>query len=135
MKKTFLFCLMSLLLVGCKNTGTVNAHSLKYSSWQLETPASEKAQDVITIEFLDAFRINGHTGCNRFFGQGEIREGQLFVSNIGMTRKLCEPKVNAREQAFLNMLQIGAPIEFGANELVLHGDAAWHFGPVKRRFD
>ncbi|OCQ19677.1 hypothetical protein A7985_19885 [Pseudoalteromonas luteoviolacea] len=135
MKKTFLFCLMSFVLIGCKSTGTVNANSLKYSSWQLKAPAEIAAQDAITIEFLDAFRVNGYAGCNRFFGQGEIREGQLFVSNIGMTRKLCEPEINAKEQAFLNMLQIGAPIERVADELVLRGEANWHFGPVERRFD
>ncbi|MCF2858926.1 META domain-containing protein [Pseudoalteromonas sp. SMS1] len=135
MKKTFLFCLMSLVLIGCKSTGTVNAHSLKYSSWQLQIPAVAEPHSAITIEFLDAFRVNGYTGCNRFFGQGEIKDGQLYVSNIGMTRKLCEPEVNAREQAFLNMLRIGAPIEFAVNELVLRGDASWHFEPVERRFD
>ncbi|MDK2597099.1 META domain-containing protein [Pseudoalteromonas obscura] len=135
MKISFLLCFLSVMLMGCSSTGTVNADTLKYSSWQFVPKDTGAKHEPIRIEFLDAFRVNGFAGCNRFFGQGEVKEGQLFVSDIGMTRKLCDPATNEHEQAFLNMLQIGVPLQHSQNELVLLGDSKWHFKLVKGHFD
>lgn len=121
--------------MGCSSTGTVNADTLKYSSWQFISDDTNVKNNPIRIEFLDAFRVNGFAGCNRFFGQAEIKDGQLFVSNIGMTRKLCDAATNKREDAFLNMLQIGAPMQHTQSELILSSDLEWRFKLVEGRFD
>ncbi|MDK1289054.1 META domain-containing protein [Pseudoalteromonas umbrosa] len=135
MKYSFLLCLLSVVLMGCSSTGTVNADTLKYSSWQFISDDTNVKNNPIRIEFLDAFRVNGFAGCNRFFGQAEIKDGQLFVSNIGMTRKLCDAATNKREDAFLNMLQIGAPMQHTQSELILSSDLEWRFKLVEGRFD
>ncbi|WP_063368105.1 META domain-containing protein [Pseudoalteromonas luteoviolacea] len=135
MKYSFLLCLLSVVLMGCSSTGTVNTDALKYSSWQFVSEDISAETQPIQFEFLDAFRVNGFAGCNRFFGQGEIREGQLFVSNIGMTRKLCDEVTNKHEAAFLNLLQVGAPLQYSENELILSGDVKWRFKSVKGHFD
>ncbi|AOT06662.1 META domain-containing protein [Pseudoalteromonas luteoviolacea] len=135
MKYSFLLCLLSVVLMGCSSTGTVNVDTLKYSSWQYVSEDSDAETQPIQFEFLDAFRVNGFAGCNRFFGQGEIRSGQLFVSNIGMTRKLCDEATNTYEDEFLNLLQIGAPLQYSENELILEGDVKWRFKLVKGHFD
>lgn len=41
--------------------------------------------------------INGTLGCNQFFGSYLIEGNYLHLINIGMTRKMCEPKTMEHE--------------------------------------
>ncbi|GEK11719.1 MULTISPECIES: META domain-containing protein [Pseudoalteromonas] len=124
-------------LSGCVSTGKVDTQALKYSSWQLRSingqpltqsqDASSESMQAIDIRFIDALQVNGFAGCNRFFGEGEIVDGQLIVKNLGMTRKYCGEDVAKVESQLINQLQIGVLLEVEANILTLKGKPEFTF--------
>lgn len=56
---------------------------------------------------FDKNQMSGTFGCNQFFGSYQIKENYFHPNNVGMTRKMCEPKVMEQEdilvQNFLNL--------------------------------
>jgi len=57
------------------------------------------------INFTEDGRINGSTGCNRFFGAYTQDGAQLTFSGIGMTKMACSAEgVMAQEAAFASIL-------------------------------
>ncbi|MCG9757484.1 MULTISPECIES: META domain-containing protein [Pseudoalteromonas] len=124
-------------LSGCISTGKVDTEALKYSAWQLQSingqNIAQLQSDVrlgekpIDIRFIDALQVNGFAGCNRFFGEGEIVEGQLKVKNLGMTRKYCGEEIAQVESQLINQLQIGVLLEVNANKLTLKGKPQFSF--------
>ena len=36
------------------------------------------------------YKINGHSGCNQFFGQYKAADGKINFSGVGMTSRMCE---------------------------------------------
>ncbi|RJE77831.1 heat-shock protein [Pseudoalteromonas citrea] len=131
MKISMFLCALGAFLVGCSSTGTVNSEQLKYTQWQL----TQIGQDVIvdspvSLRFIEALQVNGFSGCNRFFGLGKIEEGQLFVRDMGMTRKLCDEPVNKVEQMLLNMLEIGVPAKIEKGTLIFSGQPRLTFKSV-----
>ena len=129
MKLVALPLLFALFCVGCTTTGTVTSEQLKYTQWQLSKvnglaiPVSQTA----SIRFIEAMQVNGFAGCNRFFGEGEIVEGQLKVKNLGMTRKYCGEEIAQVESQLINQLQIGVLLEVNANKLTLKGKPQFSF--------
>jgi heat shock protein HslJ len=49
--------------------------------------------------------INGHGGCNGFFGSLEQTDSGIAVGRLGSTRMACPEPVMSREIAFLDVLQ------------------------------
>ena len=124
-------------LSGCIQTGKVDTEALKYSAWQLQSINGQNITQLqsdaglgekpIDIRFIDALQVNGFAGCNRFFGEGEIVEGQLKVKNLGMTRKYCGEEIAQVESQLINQLQIGVLLEVNANKLTLKGKPQFSF--------
>ncbi|CAM3666134.1 MULTISPECIES: META domain-containing protein [Pseudoalteromonas] len=124
-------------LSGCISTGKVDTEALKYSAWQLQSINGQNITQLqsdaglgekpIDIRFIDALQVNGFAGCNRFFGEGEIVEGQLKVKNLGMTRKYCGEEIAQVESQLINQLQIGVLLEVNANKLTLKGKPQFSF--------
>ncbi|TMN35382.1 META domain-containing protein [Pseudoalteromonas sp. S2755] len=124
-------------LSGCISTGKVDTEALKYSAWQLQSINGQNIAQLqsdaglgekpIDIRFIDALQVNGFAGCNRFFGEGEIVEGQLKVKNLGMTRKYCGEEIAQVESQLINQLQIGVLLEVNANKLTLKGKPQFSF--------
>ncbi|KAF7768923.1 heat shock protein HslJ [Pseudoalteromonas citrea] len=123
MKISMFLCALGAFLVGCVSTGSVSNTQLKYTQWQLTHIGQEAIVDSsVSLRFIEALQVNGFTGCNRFFGLGEIADGQLFIRDMGMTRKLCDEPVNQVEQMLLNMLEIGVPAKIEQGVLILNGE-------------
>ena len=58
----------------------------------------------ITVSFADG-GLSGSAGCNRYFG-GYVRDGaELATSDIGSTRRMCEPPLMEQERRFLDAMQ------------------------------
>lgn len=128
MKISMFLCALGAFLVGCSTTGNVSKEQLKYTQWQLTHIGQKEVLDSkITLHFIDALQVNGFAGCNRFFGLGRVDDGQLFVSDIGMTRKLCDEPANTTERMFLNMLEIGVPAKIENGTLILGGSSRLAF--------
>lgn len=57
------------------------------------------------VQFNSDREMAGHSGCNRFFGQYELKDGQLIFGLIGSTKISCAQQPdNEIEDAFLAAL-------------------------------
>lgn len=75
-----------------------------------------------TLEFQEELRVSGGI-CNRFTGQGKLRDGMLFVSPMAMTRMHCaDTELNTLEANFSMMLEKGASLAFDGKLLHLRGN-------------
>jgi heat shock protein HslJ len=122
MKISMFLCALGAFLAGCSSTNVVNSEQLKFTQWQL-THIDKKVivDSSVSLRFIEALQVNGFSGCNRFFGSGKIEAGQLFVRNMGMTRKLCDEPVHKVERMLLNMLEIGVPAKIENDTLIFSG--------------
>ena len=117
------------LCVGCTSTGTVTSEQLKYTQWQLSRvdglaiPPSFNA----SIGFIEALQINGFSGCNKFFGEGELDNNKFTVNKLGMTRKSCGAQLDKFEQQLLNTLKQGGQLKLQGQQLVLQGKKTFEF--------
>ena len=57
------------------------------------------------VQFKDAGKLAGHSGCNRFFGQYKISGNDINIGPIDSTRMACAESVMALEMAFLSALE------------------------------
>ncbi len=51
------------------------------------------------------YKINGHSGCNQFFGQYEATDGKIKFSEVGMTRRMCDEESNKIEMQISIVLE------------------------------
>lgn len=51
------------------------------------------------------YKINGHSGCNQFFGQYKAADGKIKFSGVGMTRRMCDEESNKIEMQISNLLE------------------------------
>ncbi|CAH9054991.1 Heat shock protein HslJ [Pseudoalteromonas sp. CIP111854] len=128
MKAFILSCVISVLLLGCTSTGKVSTKQLKHTQWQLSHIADKSVIDsAVSIEFIEALQVAGNGGCNRFFGEGVLKDSLLRVNHIGMTRKLCDGDINKHEQMLIDMLSVGVPVLMIENMLILKGQPELRF--------
>ncbi|WP_440054306.1 META domain-containing protein [Pseudoalteromonas sp. T1lg65] len=126
-----------LILTGCASNNAVTAEFLKHSNWRLVS-VSDSALSVelsdpsqfshaVSLQFIEALQVTGHSGCNRFFGEGELKQAQLKVSNLGMTRKFCGEQSAKLEQTFMAKLSEGVEIIVEGETLTLVGSPQFVF--------
>jgi putative lipoprotein len=58
----------------------------------------------IFLRFAADGRVNGHGGCNGFFGSYELSNNTLTFSHMGVTQMACPEEIMGREQAFFAAL-------------------------------
>ena len=51
------------------------------------------------------YKINGHSGCNQFFGQYKAADGKLKFMEVGMTRRMCDEESNKIEMQISTILE------------------------------
>jgi heat shock protein HslJ len=73
----------------------------------------------LRIQFTDAGKINGHSSCNRFFGEYSYAEGNLDIKPLGSTRMMCLPTLMEQEQRLLEQLQGARGVRIEGNYLIL----------------
>ena len=74
------------------------------------------------IEFGAGFRVSGAV-CNRYTGQGVLKNSVLTVDQMASTKMLCiDPALNQLESDFSNMLMNGVRVSQTANSLTLSHD-------------
>ena len=81
-------------------------HALTGTSWWVEDIAGKGVIDMshTTIEFTDDGRVDGDTGCNRYFGSVEITETGVSFGPLAGTRKMCVPALMDQEQSFFQAM-------------------------------
>lgn len=77
------------------------------------------ADTELFVQFGVDGSINGHGGCNRFFGSLEKSDTGVSIGALGSTRMACEESIMTLETAFMDALQNTAKFELGDQRLVL----------------
>lgn len=110
MRAVFAIVLISFGFSSCDETKKVidTANSVQLSGNYTVTHIGSMAvsENTPTISF-DALehRINGTTGCNRYFGSYNLDLYAVTFSEIGSTEMACEPKIMEVENNFLQALR------------------------------
>ncbi|CAI1626867.1 MULTISPECIES: heat shock protein HslJ [Serratia] len=128
MRKTTVAALTTLVLGGCsmKPQSTVTPGDLLHHNFVLQSVDGEAAQSrtdggLLNLEFGENLHVSGAM-CNRFFGQGQLRDGVLTVKPLASTRKLCpDEQRNRWDQVIGTVLENGADVMLNAQQLTLNG--------------
>ncbi len=80
-----------------------NPRPLAGTEWILVL--DESSRTAPTIEFREAGRASGFTGCNQWFAQVDRNGGGLRFDAIGMTRRACETRAMEIERSFTAYLE------------------------------
>ncbi len=75
-----------------------------------------------TIEFREAGRASGFSGCNQWFAQVDRVGGGLRFDAIGMTRRACEPAAMEVERDFADRLERTHAAQVEEDTLTLTGE-------------
>lgn len=89
--------------------------------WMIEQIGERDVIDdnKLRIQFTDAGKINGHSSCNRFFGEYSYAEGNLGIKPLGSTRMMCLPTLMEQEQRLLEQLQGARGVRIEGDYLIL----------------
>ena len=113
---------VAFLLTGCQSTSQRLNNKIKFNQYQLIELDNVVLTDVaIQISFSNDLRVHGFAGCNRFFGQGLITDNQFKIEQLGMSRKLCKPLINQKEELIINTLSQIASLKVEHDQLIIAG--------------
>ena len=103
MNKVFALGLLSAGLLGCASEPLQLQSELTYQAeWTGGKPRLHPSRPTLTL--ADDGRAYGSGGCNHWFATYTWEADKLSFTQIGSTRKMCEPAVMEQEQRFLETL-------------------------------
>ncbi|MGF1756628.1 META domain-containing protein [Photobacterium sagamiensis] len=82
----------------------------------IELPEPFKAPN---LELTNDMSANGHSGCNRYFGQAELNNGQLRIEKMGMTMMACPAPAMEMEKTLTQTLTDWSEAKISGGELTL----------------
>lgn len=113
------------LLCACQNASDIKAEHLMHHHWLLESIDQQKItpnkRRPIDFEVGERLMVNGHTGCNQFFGQGELQQQKLQINGLGTTKQACPIERLWIENAILSTLREGSELQLTQEHLTLKG--------------
>ncbi len=123
MKKIFPIFASLLLLLSCAaQSGAVNAKELADKTYVLQSingvgfASRERTPE---IQFDETMRVAGQV-CNRFMGQGQLKDDVLIVPEMATTMMLCaDPQLNDMEREFASFLRQGMKVSLQGDTLSL----------------
>lgn len=134
MKHALVLIGLGLLLVSCA-APPVNgseepppALALVGTNWVMKDADAPANARMPTIEFNEASRAVGFSGCNQWFAQAETANGGLRFSSVGMTRRACPEPAMTIEREFGEMLGQTRSVQMDGADLVLFGEEAEEIG-------
>ena len=124
MKALLCMVLFVPMLVACAKAGgptTVGDIAPgRYVLQSVDGAAFSNRERTPEIAFDANMRVTGQV-CNRFMGQGTLKDGILTVPEMASTMMLCVDKqLNAMESEFAGLLRRGAQISLEGDTLTLH---------------
>ncbi len=102
--------------------------SLAGSEWGPET----EDRPEIYIQFKET-SVNGHGGCNRFFGQYSFDGNAISIGPLASTKMACSKEVMEAELAWMDMLQRARSAEASFKTLVLRDEAGTVIATLRHR--
>ncbi|CAH0533808.1 Heat shock protein HslJ [Vibrio stylophorae] len=125
MKKSLLIGSIALGLVGC-STGSVTQQDLQHHRWILSSidgvAVEVNKEQPADLEIGEHFTVGGNSGCNRYFGQGELENGKFRVDQMGSTMMLCPEAAMEVERAVTETLGDWSTVTVNATTLTLDGE-------------
>ncbi len=139
MKKSVVAMLVApVMMAGCmtnsasneKNTSVSNAKvevsaaSLQHHNWEL-TQIDGKSINLPddfsapNIEIGESFTANGNAGCNRYFGQAELKGDQFRIDKMASTMMMCPQEAMELEAVMTAVLGDWSTITLTKQELKL----------------
>ncbi|WP_439067437.1 META domain-containing protein [Serratia ureilytica] len=127
--RTTMAAFAALVLGGCsmKPPATVTPGDLMHHNFVLQSVDGEAAKSptggvLLNLEFGENLHVSGAM-CNRFFGQGQLRDGVLTVKPLASTRRLCpDEQRNRWDRVIGAVLENGAEVTLSAQQLTLNGN-------------
>lgn len=91
------------------------------TDWRAETITGLAALPGVasTLSFLDAARVGGTAGCNRYSAPFAVEDGQLRIGPLVGTRMACAPPAMEQERRFMTALEQGRRFERDGPALLL----------------
>ncbi len=94
--------------------------------WQLEsvdgTALPEQENLKPHIRFGTDLGVTGQAGCNRFFGQAELRNKKLRIPNVGLTMMMCPPPFDDIERKVSQVITDWSDVKVEGDALILTGE-------------
>ncbi len=130
--------LIVVVLAGCSGQKkTINARQIQNGEWALDTLQGKPVlfQDKeITISFGENNLLSGFAGCNHLSGTYQLKpNGQLDLSKVGVTRKLCPEPEMKQEDEFLSMLSAVKYAAIQNQELMLKDEKEHILSTFKKK--
>lgn len=118
--------LLSLGLLGCAQTpeqageGDKASQNTLTGQWQLVELMGHpiKAEKAPNLEFNEEGRVSGFAGCNRFFGDVEVKGLSIHFGQLGATMMAC-PDMQI-ESKFMQVLEKADNYSLGNDSLSLN---------------
>jgi len=140
----FLLFLGGYALVNLRNMGEEAEESiptvenLAATAWR-PSHIGEMRMDANTdlyVQFDTDGELNGHGGCNRFFGHYQLDRNAIKIDQLAMTRMACAPQVMSFEISFAEALQSAATVARAEARMALRnadGKTTARFDAIERR--
>ncbi|MDX1300932.1 META domain-containing protein [Photobacterium sp.] len=71
------------------------------------------------IGLTNDMSANGYSGCNRYFGQAELSDGQLRIEKMGMTMMACPAPAMEMENTLTQTLTDWSEAKISGDQLTL----------------
>jgi putative lipoprotein len=115
---------VDLMLVRTRGEAPVGPTSggLVGTAWQLEDLGGAGVIDnsMTTLEFIEAARVGGRGGCNRFFGSVEITGESIKFGQMGSTQMACVEALMNQEGRYLKALGAAERYALNGDQLLLY---------------
>lgn len=123
MKKSMMIfaAVAALFAAGCKKAdGAIDSYCGSWETISLNKAGVEQAIAISQIEIekksSTKVQFNGNSGVNSFFGEAEVKDGKLSVSDkMGSTKMAGEPAAMEFEDLFLECLAGADKVEAAQN--------------------
>lgn len=109
------------------------ALQLAETRWVLVDADIPAGAQMPTIDFSEANRASGFSGCNQWFAQTDTGNGGLSFASVGMTRRACPEPAMGVERDFGAMLAQTRSAQMDGADLVLFGEEAEEIGRLSPR--
>lgn len=123
MRTTISFIAAVILPIALSACSSIQKNDLQHHHWNLISINNQAISTEIKsdLEFGEGFRINGKAGCNRFFGEAQLKGKTLAAPHLASTLMACHGEAQDVESAVINTLSQGAKATIKDQKLELKG--------------
>lgn len=123
--------LCSALTLAVSSAWAITNDDLATNSWMLADKNLTSCEIPPSIKFSKDGKLTAEPGCNNLFGPYKLHvNGQIDLSNLGMTRKLCAREYMVQEQNFVNLLNATRYIDKKDGKLILMNEKKEKIGEL-----